>query len=567
MEPTMQLEVAPEDIESIECRHAVYCPPTLEGDSDDLHLIKEVIHTKDGRTIPNVRFVRNYKRPFWVAKKGLRKYHDKKEWEDESRLTKFMTTQTKLQLDILKALDQGWQTPRGLRKIARSPYLYGADILSTAVIKREYMDKFETRTKSTVAVFDTETNVLDASNNIIIATLSFKERVFTAIDKKFLEGYPDVINQLREAMTKYLGDVVEKRKIKWEVVLVDGPADIVVKCLAKAHEWKPDFFAIWNMDFDVQRMTEALHRAGLEAKDYFSDPAVPKEFRHFEYKQGPSQKVTVSGKVTPIKPAARWHTVYTPASFYIIDAMCAYKHIRIGTPEEPSYALDPILEKRLGKRKLKFEEASEYTGLKWHEVMQARYRIQYVIYNVWDCVSIEELDETTNDLSFSLPLGAGCSDYANFKSQPRRLVDELHYFCLQNGKVIGTTSDDMETELDKHTVGVDDWIVMLPAHLVMDNGLQIVEEDPTIRTNIRAHTGDLDVAAAYPNNGSVLNISKETTSKEMVRIVGVTEQDQRLQGINLSGGHTNAVEFVTKIYKAPGLQELLDAFKEDMKLV
>jgi len=254
--------------------------------------------------------------------------------------------------------------------------------------------------------------------------------------------------------------------------------------------------------------------------------------------------------------------VFCPSSFYFVDAMCAYRQIRTGSAEEPSYSLDAILKKHLGMRKLKIEEGAHLTGIDWHQFMQEKHPLEYIIYNVFDCVSMEMLDEKTKDLRLTMPMMAGCSDFEKFNSQPRRTADALHYFCLQNGKVIGTTSSEMATELDKYTLGLDGWIVTLPAHLVMDNGLQIIEECPTLKTNIRGHVGDLDVSASYPNGGSVFNVSKETTHKELCKIEGVAEIVQRMQGVNLSGGATNAIEFCENMYGLPSMNQLLDAFNE-----
>jgi len=220
------------------------------------------------------------------------------------------------------------------------------------------------------------------------------------------------------------------------------------------------------------------------------------------------------------------------------------------------------LQNHLGIRKLNFEMAEGLSGIEWHQFMQTRYPLEYVIYNVFDCISMEELDEKTKDLQMTLPMMSGCSDFENFKSQPRRTADALHYFCLENNRAIGSTSGEMADELDKLTLGLDGWIVTLPAHLVMENGLQIIEEAPELRTNIRGHVGDLDVSASYPNGGCVFNISKETTKTELCRIRDVSETVQRMQGINLSGGHTNAVEFCTGMFKMPTMEQMLDAFNK-----
>jgi hypothetical protein len=473
-----------------ECRFAVYCPPTGNEDSTDYHLVKEIIHYSDKTTKPNVRLIRDFKRPFWITRKGFQNHQQKKEWEELEKVVRFECTQTNLARSISRALNQ-YGFKGSLRQLFRNPYIYGADILSTAVLKRSYQDKFPTLlTEYTEAAFDVETDTIRGTDEIIMATLSYGSRVITCIQKSFVEGYADVENQLRTRLIKYLGPYVEKRKINWEVKFVDREVDIVIECFKKAHEWEPDFVAIWNIDFDLTKMLKALERAGIEPKNVFCDPSVPEKYKFFKYEQGNKQKVTASGKVTPIKPAMQWHVVYCPSSFYFIDAMCAYRHIRNGEAEKPSYALDAILEENLGIRKLKFEEANGLTGIDWHQFMQEKYPLEYVIYNVFDCVSMEELDEKTNDLRLSLPMMSGCSDFKNFKSQPRRLADNLHYYALENNRVIGTTSDQMTDEVDKETLGLDHWITTLPAHLVMDNGLRIIQENEFLSTNIRGHVAD-----------------------------------------------------------------------------
>ena len=70
----------------------------------------------------------------------------------------------------------------------------------------------------------------------------------------------------------------------------------------------------------------------------------------------------------------------------------------------------------------------------------------------------------------------------------------------------------------------------------------------------------LDVSASYPNGGSVFNISKETTKKEMCRVEGVSDYITRHEGINVSGGVTNAVEYMCMMTKLPNMPTMLDAF-------
>lgn len=103
---------------------------------------------------------------------------------------------------------------------------------------------------------------------------------------------------------------------------------------------------------------------------------------------------------------------------------------------------------------------------------------------------------------------------------------------------------------------------MLPSHLVADNGLCIIEENPQLRTNCRIHVGDLDVSASYPEGEAAFNISKETTSKEIVELEGVDEHTRRMATINLSAGFVNAVEIAVNLYTLPSLDTWLEAFTE-----
>lgn len=550
-------------IKAIECRFALYSKSISDDDHSDIHLIKENIHNEDGTFTPNVRIVKNYERPFWVTQKGRQNHQDKKEWAPKEDLLQFKSTQSNLAQAVKNALGKPW-FKGGLRELADSPYLYGTDISSTSLIKQSYKDKWDITTPYTNAVYDTETDVIHGTGQIMMATVSFKERVFTAVQKSFVAGYSNPIERIRNLAEQYIGDSIKARNITLEIVIVDTEIDVVKTTIAKCHEWKPDLVSVWNLAFDMDKILEACDRAGLHPADLMSDPSVPLQYRSFRFKKGPAKKTTASGRVMNFKPAQRWHSVFCPSSFYWVDAMGIYKQVRITDPEESSYALDHILQKRLkGVRKLKFAEADHLSGLEWHKFMQSKYPLEYVVYNIFDCISMEILDEKTLDVCLTFPMFAGCTDFSNFNSQPKRAVNDLHFFVQKHGQVMGTTSSEMTTDFDSETATLDGWIVMLPSHLVADNGLQIIEENPMLRTNIRSHVGDLDVAASYPNGECVFNISKETTSKELLGIENIEQTIQRMQTINLSAGRTNAVEFCTQLYGLPTFDALLEAFTRD----
>jgi len=105
---------------------------------------------------------------------------------------------------------------------------------------------------------------------------------------------------------------------------------------------------------------------------------------------------------------------------------------------------------------------------------------------------------------------------------------------------------------------------MLPAHLIADNGLKIIEENSELVTTIRGHVADLDIEGSYPNNECVMNVSKETTKRELICIEGVPEELVRREGINLSAGHVNAVEICCNLFGMPNLDSLLQEFNNDL---
>lgn len=562
------------EIVARECRFALHIP-SRHSDMPDLHMVKEQLHRADGTMIPNLRFIKNFERPFGITKPNARVHQDKREWESLDNLLIKNVTQSRLRDEVAKMLDKGWSNDP-LKKLAQSPYLYGADITSTSLIKKMYMDKFpQYNTPYTIATYDVETDVVFGTEEVIMATVIFKKEIYIGVVKKFVQGFANLEHLLQVCAEKYIGTELEQHGMKITLVVCDDVVEVIRKTFAKVHEVKPDFLAIWNMDYDIPKILDNLEKHGVDPRDILCDPSVPRHVRVCKYKQGPKKKVTASGKVIPINPAAQWHTLLCTASFYVIDAMCAYKHIRLGEQEEPSYSLDAILQKKIKKRKLKFQEADGYTGLKWHQFMQTNYKIEYMVYNIFDCLSMIELDNTTKDLQFTLPTFAATSDFWNFKSQPRRIADALHFFALEKGYMMGTVGaaeEAVEVEVDtaiaepededdtgNTTLGLEGWIVTLPAHMSV-LGMACIEEDPSMRTGIRGFVFDSDATSAYPSATSVANVSKTTTKRELISIKGVEEDVFRMQNLNLIVGRVNALEYSQTMFNAPKPEELLQAF-------
>src|SRR5690606_18770474 len=120
-----------------------------------------------------------------------------------------------------------------------------------------------------------------------------------------------------------------------------------VSCITALHKWKPDWFAFWNIDFDMSGILAAFEKEGIDPAQVFSDPTIPGPYRQFNYRRGPTQKETASGKTMSTNVEDRWNWVTHPATFQCIDAMTVYRITRLANGKDPSYALDYILKKEL----------------------------------------------------------------------------------------------------------------------------------------------------------------------------------------------------------------------------
>lgn len=441
----------------IECRHAVFSKSKLGN--GDIHLIKEQIHQPDGTLKPNVRIIKDFKRPFYIERPGTRNYQEFKEYRELEYLIRYESTQSRLTESVATAM--GMPYFRGsMRDLCKSPYIYGVDITSTSIIKKMYMKQWDVKTYYTVAGLDTETDVVHGHGEILMSTICFENKVFTVIQKSFLKGQLDPVNRIHKLIDEYIGEVVRKKKLEFDIRVVDKEIDVVKESLKKAHEWKPDFISIWNIAFDMEKMLAACKRANVEPEDIFCDPKVPPEYRSFKWKRGEAKKVTSSGKVINYKPSQQWHYVICPSSFRWVDGMCAYRQVRAGEPEEPEYNLDYMLKKYELGGKLEFTQADHIENkLDWHKFMQKNYPLEYVVYNQWDSISMMELDEKTTDIKLILPMFSDTTDLEKFNSQPRRTMNELHWFFETENVVTGSTSSDMVLEHDDDVIDPEGWIL------------------------------------------------------------------------------------------------------------
>lgn len=562
-----------EQIYGRECKHAHYTRARSDSAKGDLITIKEIIHDHEGNKYPRLRLIENYKRPFWITKPGLRDHQELREWESLENCDQYQCTQSNLVGAVKQALGIKSASYQTIRQIANDyPYVYGTDITPTAIIKHKYQQRFpDCVSDCEVAVFDIETDMVEGHEEPNLLSITSKNKAYTVIPRYFANMHSDKFSseemprRLKEHFYRRLPETAKERGIELEVEIAETTPDAIIRLFHKAHEWAPDFLVAWNMNFDIPRMLDTLERYNVDIGHALADPNVPMAYHRAFYKEGSSQKVTDSGDVIPRDWYDRWHTFYLPASFHVVDQACVFWRLRMAGGKEPSYSLDAILNKYAGIKKLKNEEADRLSGGKWHTYMQRHQPLEYGVYNLYDCIACEILDEQPKigDLRLTFYMQAGHSDYDVFNKQPRMTVDDMHFTALENGKVIAATPKHLKTQFDNYTTSRNDWIVTLPAHLVDAEGLEVLNDAPDIRTLIFGGVYDLDITSAYPTGENVLNTSKSTTVAEISKIHGVEERIKRYAGINLTGGSTNAAEICQSIMGAPRFGQLLEQFKSD----
>lgn len=550
---------------SRECKFVLYPPPIVKLEHD-VHFVKEILTYDDGTIQPNLRILKDFERPFWITKKVYQNYKQKKESESLERLDMFKSTQSNLHKAIASRLGSRYIGAKSMRDVIDNPYVYGTDVTTKAIIKKMYQTKYpNATTPCSLAVLDIETDV--ETDEMVIVSVATYEEVFIGVLKKIVKNIKDVNDKLLYKFNKHIPKTNVTEKIKPVFKFYDTELDLLLGVMNKIHEYKKDFVAIWNIDYDVPFLIKVCERNNINPKDVFSSPDIPKEYRYFDYKQGSKLKVTESGVHKPIRPEEQWHIVSTPSYSYWIDAMCTHRHVRQGDKTVPGgYSLNNILEKELGKdmKKLKFEDevGENLVGIDWHKYMLKYKPLEYIIYNAWDTMSILELDNRTKDLAISINALSEASSFDIFNSGPKNIIDNIHFFYLQHGRVLGVKGKKIDED---NLLGLSGWIMILETDLLQDKTTNFIKESNIFPAIINTNVSDMDAVSSYPSDILAANVSKDTTSTEILDIKGIDKEVFRLQNINYLFGCVNAIDYCVQMYNYPTLDELLSKI-EDLEL-
>lgn len=521
---------------------------------EDIHIVKEVSY--NGKSfVDEIKIIKDFKRPFYVTKKIFRNHVDKKESESLTRVDSFKSTQSDLWTNVSRRIGDSFIGRPDIRKLKASPYLYGCDVDSRTYLKYLYMNRNYKKADYRLGIFDIEFDVLE--NKMIILSILTKKKVIVGVLKSFAMKIPNMDQRINELYDKYIPENKFKKTIAREYIVFDTEMEIIRYIFKQANYLSIDYLAAWNIKYDLSTIVDICEQNNVDPADVFHYDKIPDKYKYFKFTAGRIVKKMESGKESAINIEDQWHTIKSTTNYIFLDAMGLHRQIRTGSATIPGgYSLDNILAFEGIAQKLKFESNQGFKGIEWHIDMVAKRPAEYIIYNIWDNMSILNLDDKTQDFAVTASLLLEYSHQDIFNSGPKRIVDALTFFYINKGLVLGVK--DFNNNDDDKMLGLKGWILTLQAHLTTDNGMNALSDIENLITLIKSYVYDNDAVSSYPSDTLACNVSKDTTHRE---IQNIPSKDRELlihQNLNLMYGKTNAIEYCENMFGMPSIFKLLE---------
>ncbi len=555
------------------CKFVVYAPSNRDR-FKDLNLLKITNIHEDGTRSDQLVGIEDYVRDFYTVKPKFRKFKENKDYIDKRLCDKHRSTQAKLAMTISKVLTGVPNRSADLFQMLNNQYVFGCQT-TPVVIKHGFFKKYPQYQETepyTTAAYDVETNMLTGSGtDVIMASTTYKERAyFAAVRWIFPKGWSDkkILDTLKEHEERLLKDRVTRRNCTIEYELFDNQAQVVEANIKRWHEWHPDWITSWNAEYDMRKNQEALLAYGYNPDRVYCDPSVPDEFLFYNFSQGRTHKRKENGDSSPLEWQERFPTLQAAASWQWVDAASFYAIKRAPQGKKDSYGLEFTAQDNNIQGKLYTDSVGHLPPgtPDWHREMQKNHIFEYAMYNLDDNFVIEDLNETTDDLSLSLPMLLKSSEFFNYPSQPKCISDELSFIALEEGYVWGTRGRGGKDEHDPLKQDLSDWIALLETEKNEDLGKPIFLGMPSIRSRGRGLTDDIDVTGAYPTGTVAANVSNKTTRMEACKIEGLDRFQFREVGVNYaSSPQANAIGLCKTLHRFPSLDELEAVYDRLMK--
>lgn len=518
--------------------HSCYVPKTDTG--GDAVVVSEHLHYNDDTVEPSIRVFKDPPRSFYITKKPFRALHtEKKERERLEHLDRYVAPNKvflEKAFEVLKGYRPKFLSRPMREEVLGSPYLYGAGTDIQSLVKIKYRKDFDktglTLAPVTTGMYDIEVSIVTGSEGELLCfTLTHENKVYTAINKRWLYRYVDgkhvevgleEIKQLSEGTilplinkafetNKNLKKLAGKLPFTFEYFISEDTSEMIKWGFGKAHENQTTFIGGWNIKYDVGETARVLREHGIDPASVFSHPDVPEGVRYYNLKEDRKKVAHYADK---------WHWFSTTAMFQFLDLMAIYNRLRVVNGKESSYALNYILGKNGLGGKIHWSHLGDLEKLEgtadWHRKMSTQYFPEYVIYNQWDSISLQLLEWLNMDTTAFRIL----SDNTSLDKYPRQTVknqDTLHAEWIDKGWVMGTAGADMTDEADDELKAEGG--AVLDTYRVDKTGVRLIKEFPSLVSQIHVYVSDADFSQMYPTvmeNGNISNETRVTTTYAIV---------------------------------------------------
>lgn len=100
---------------------------------------------------------------------------------------------------------------------------------------------------------------------------------------------------------------------------------------------------------------------------------------------------------------------------------------------------------------------------------------------------------------------------------------------------------------------------MLDIDKTQDVGLRNIQGCDDIVTMIMLSIFDIDQVSGYPSDGLAANVSKDTTSRELLEIEGIEKEEFKLNNIEFMYGQGTYLGYMSNMCNFPTMEQLYSA--------
>lgn len=539
---------------------------------DDLTALKITNVHADGSRSETFKLIKNFQQPLWIVKPEHRKFKQQKDYIEKSKCRAFKSNAAKMAYTISKVLHGAPNPKADLNMMKGSPYVFGIDQTVPVYLKQRYFDLYEEYQQTeryTVAGYDVETDMEKPDNPVMMASVTFREKVYFATVRSWWDGLTDqeILDGLKAEEELRFKDEVKKRNCVIEYEIVEHAADVVKNCIDRFHSWAPDLIASWNATYDMEKNEQSM--VGKYNLDrVYCDPSIPDEFTTYTLHKGRTHKIKENGDKSSLEPQEIFPTIRSVAKWQWLDFMSFYAIKRVQGGKLDGYSLNDCAKREGVDGKLYTEEGSHLIEGKadWHRYMQKNHKFLYAMYNIKDNWVMEDLNDKTLDLCMSFPLLIKSSEYFNYPSQPRIISDALSFVARDYNYVWGCTGNNTKNEFNDMLPTLKHWIALLQTEKNADKGYKLFQGLMDVYSTGRGSVSDVDVEGAYPTATLTGNVSNYTTQSEVCRMQGKDQFKQREISINYtSSPEANAVGLCEDIYGFPSYDTAQAVFENILK--